>query len=213
MSVTVHDDDDDDDDDGEREYDAFMSRSKYVRDALEAYTLVDGDTPASCRNAGGDSSTRETSAAGLEHNMSWRLAFALSRRRIEDDPHEARMWYELGCELFHAGEFAACEFALTVPCVLDAYGGACEPRLWLRLAHCSLALGGDVRERVDNVFDCLDALKLTDGDEKVKRIKATIALDAALVERLWARRRKCECRRRTEGAFLDAMSVLKRVDT
>lgn len=180
------------------------NHSKYVDGNLVRFTYVDGDTPASClstseRNSGGGALTAP-------------LAFALSRRRIEDDRLDPRVWYELGCECFDAGEFASCEFALTVPCVLDAYGGANEPRLWLRLAHVALALGGDVRERVDNVFDCLDVMKIDESDHAMRRVKQTLAFDAAEVEYEWARRTKCEPRPRAEAARKFALGVLAEND-
>jgi hypothetical protein len=176
------------------------NHSKYVDENLARFTYVDGDTPESCL------STSERNSDGGA--LTAPLAFALCRRRIEDDRLDPRVWYELGCECFHAGEFASCEFALTVPCVLDAYGGANEPRLWLRLAHVALALGGDVRERVDNVFDCLDVMKSDESDRAMQRVKQTLALDAAEVEYEWARRTKCEPRPRAEAARKFALSVL-----
>ncbi len=180
------------------------NHSKYVDENLARFTYVDGDTPESCL------STSERNSDGGA--LTAPLAFALCRRRIEDDRLDPRVWYELGCECFHAGEFASCEFALTVPCVLDAYGGANEPRLWLRLAHVALALGGDVRERVDNVFDCLDVMKSDESDRAMQRVKQTLALDAAEVEYEWARRTKCEPRPRAEAARKFALSVLVESD-
>jgi len=170
---------------------AIIARSR------AAYVLADGDDEAAYRDDEWNAHARAHARVMTSASRSVRLA--LARRSVEDAADDPRAWYALGAEAFAVGDFASCEFALTQPCVRDAYG-ASEPRFWLRLSHAALALNGDVRERVDATLDCVDGLDgRVDGVAEVAR---AIALDAALVEKEWARRQNREPRPRAK-AILD----------
>jgi hypothetical protein len=175
-----------------------MSTPTYVDRTCAPYVLADGDDDdvfVRCGDDGGGGGASQSVCASA------RVRLALARRRVEDAPDDPRAWYVFGAEAFAVGDFASCEFALTQACVRDAYGEG-EPRLWLRLSHCALALNGDVRERVDSTLDALDGLDKTALEGVDTMPLRAMALDAALVEWEWARRQNREPRPRAK-AILD----------